>query len=587
MRKLRLLIIPFLIGAFFIAGCKKNTVDENYTPIINPVIPDFATRVNASVHGFITNEAGEAVQGATVTAGAATTTTDGFGYFKISNTMFAKSAGFIQVTQAGYFTGYKSFLPIQDKEIFTRLQLVPKTNNGAFDADAGGAVSIAGGATVTLPANAVVTAATNTPYSGTVTVSAHWFDPSDMQTTSLTMPGDLTGVDSAGHLNVLQTFGMLAVELTGSSGELLQIAAGKKASLSFPLPAALQSTAPAYIPLWYFDETKGVWMQEGHAVKSGNSYKGEVSHFSYWNADSPFTDLTDITFQLVNTQLQPLANVAVEIEGSGLYYRRIAYTNASGFIYGKAPRHAGNYNLNVITDCGEKVFVTNFDPRANTDLGTVVANITQYSGSFQAAVIKCNNTPVTDGDIIMIAPGYSRVFPVQNGVVNSATTICPNTAVEFFAIDRETSQQSNAQNITLMTGSNDLGNLTACTPQTEYINCTLDGSATNFTLPQYMFNGNFFFANDSTEIKAVDLLNSGITVFRIGAAILDAPGLYPIGWVELNGVYYLFLNPTNITISNYGLIGGFINGSVSGQVRNMNTNTVHNLECDFQVKRDQ
>jgi hypothetical protein len=284
MRKLRLVLIPFLLSIFF-CSCKKNMVDENYTPIVNPVIPDFATKINASVNGFITDENGEAIEGAMITAGIITTTTDEYGYFKINNASFAKSAGFIQVSKAGYFTGYSSFLPVQGKLVFTRLQLIPKTNISSVDSDAGGAVSVNGGATVTLPASAVVVAATNAPYSGSINVAAHWFNPADMSATLLTMPGDLTGVDSAGHLNVLQTFGMLAVELTGNSGELLQVALGKKASLHFPLPTSLQAAAPSYIPLWYFDETKGVWKQEGHAVKNGNSYDGEVSHFSFWNCD--------------------------------------------------------------------------------------------------------------------------------------------------------------------------------------------------------------------------------------------------------------------------------------------------------------
>lgn len=39
-------------------------VDEKYTPIVNPVVPDFATKINTSVHGFITDENGEALEGA-------------------------------------------------------------------------------------------------------------------------------------------------------------------------------------------------------------------------------------------------------------------------------------------------------------------------------------------------------------------------------------------------------------------------------------------------------------------------------------------------------------------------------------------
>jgi hypothetical protein len=337
MRKSRLLMLAFFACTFILCGCKKNSVEEIYTPIVKPAIPDFSTLVNASVNGFITDENGNAITGASIKGGTVTAVTDEYGYFKISNTGFAKSAGFIEVNKTGYFTGYRTFLPAEGKETFIRLQLIPKTTAGTIEAATGGAISITGGATVTLPANAIVIASNNAAYPGLVNVAVHWFNPSEMQTTALTMPGNLTGVDSAGYLNVLQTFGMLAVELTGSNGELLQIASGKKASLHFPLPSSLQSIAPAYIPLWHFDETKAVWRQEGHAIKNGNSYEGEVSHFSYWNCDAGFA-LVNFTAQLVDTSLRPLVNVPVSVTANNLpNISRTAYTDTNGIVTGLVP----------------------------------------------------------------------------------------------------------------------------------------------------------------------------------------------------------------------------------------------------------
>jgi hypothetical protein len=53
------------------------------------------------------------------------------------------------------------------------------------------------------------------------------------------------------------------------------------------IPDKQLSTAPATIPLWYFDEDKGVWQEEGSATKQGNKYIGTVSHFTDWNCDEP------------------------------------------------------------------------------------------------------------------------------------------------------------------------------------------------------------------------------------------------------------------------------------------------------------
>jgi ABC-type sulfate transport system permease subunit len=101
------------------------------------------------------------------------------------------------------------------------------------------------------------------------------------------MPGNLTGITINNEQKILQTYGMIAVEMEGSSGEALNIAGSKQATISFPIPSAMLANAPATIPLWHFDETIGVWKEEGTATKQGNAYVGVVTHFSFWNCDVP------------------------------------------------------------------------------------------------------------------------------------------------------------------------------------------------------------------------------------------------------------------------------------------------------------
>ena len=60
------------------------------------------------------------------------------------------------------------------------------------------------------------------------------------------------------------------------------------------IPADQLSSAPAQIPLWYFDEEKGVWQEEGFAKREGNKYVGTVTHFTDWNCDDPTEGATII-----------------------------------------------------------------------------------------------------------------------------------------------------------------------------------------------------------------------------------------------------------------------------------------------------
>jgi len=103
----------------------------------------------------------------------------------------------------------------------------------------------------------------------------------------------------------------------------LQLATGKNATVTFPIATATQSTAPATIPLWFFDETKGMWIEQGSATKTGNTYVGTVSHFTWWNCDwggGPLTYTATFVDQNGNhylittfTLLQVMAGVEVEV----------------------------------------------------------------------------------------------------------------------------------------------------------------------------------------------------------------------------------------------------------------------------------
>jgi hypothetical protein len=61
--------------------------------------------------------------------------------------------------------------------------------------------------------------------------------------------------DKDGKRVMLTSFGMMAVELEGASGEKLQIKSGSKAILTMPIPSSAQGSAPGSIALWSVDES--------------------------------------------------------------------------------------------------------------------------------------------------------------------------------------------------------------------------------------------------------------------------------------------------------------------------------------------
>ncbi len=588
MKKFLQFLSVILFAAFFLFSCKKNKVDEQYQETIHPVVPDLSTQINASVAGFITDENGQAMEGAIVSKGTRTTLTDSFGYFNLDSVDFAKSAGFIKVTKAGYFTGIRTFIPNAGKQAFIRLQLIPNTIGGTLNSDIGGAVSTVEGASVTLAPNSVVVASNNAPYTGTVNVAVHWLNPADMDVTQLTMPGNLTGIDSQGYLNTLTTYGMLAVELTGDAGQLLQITSGMQASLSFPIPASLQSSAPASIPLWYFDESIGLWKQDGSANKTGSNYTGNVSHFSYWNCDQPSISVS-FTAQIINSSLQPMPNVAVSltIQGSASS-TRTDYTDAEGRVSGMIPANS-SLTLKVSSECNPDAYTQ--DLRTTTtavDLGSITIDVQQYGATFTGYVRDCSSAPVTNGYVIIAAALHNYAAELHNGVFNLPAIICPGSNASVIAFDRTTLQQSTVQNFTLVTGANDFGTIDVCGTSTdESITYVLDGVPGGLFIPYHLFTGNFYFANDSTNIHGYDQINSN-TSFDLSFSGADVIGSHPVtgGKLILNNTNY-WGTFENVEISSYGLIDQFITGTFSSIGLVDDFGVPHTLYGTFNIKRDQ
>ncbi len=168
----------------------------------------------------------------------------------------------------------------------------------------GNSGTISGGGTLTLPATLL--RPDGSTYTGNVLVRSHYYDPTS-STFPQEVPGDMTAIGQNGERYTLQSFGMYNIELFDNAGNELTIPDGQTAGIEFPIPSNLASDAPSEIPLWSLDEATGKWMEEGIATKNGLLYQAEVSHFSWWNCDIPFTPI-EVCMNLVDLTELPIAN---------------------------------------------------------------------------------------------------------------------------------------------------------------------------------------------------------------------------------------------------------------------------------------
>lgn len=550
--------------------------------------------VRATISGRITDENNLPVTGANVTAGATSITTDANGNFNLKNVYVDKNAALVKVEKAGYFLGTKTIMVEIEKNNPVNMQLMPKTVAGTINGASGGEVTVpASGGSIQLEANSVIDPQSNKPYTGAVTVSAAFIDPSAGNFREI-MPGTLRGINTNNEETGLQSFGMMAVELNGAGGEKLQIASGKKATLHFPIPEALRSQAPATIPLWSLDETTGLWKEEGQATKQGNEYVGTVGHFSFWNCDAPFA-ITNFTVTLKDQNAQAIPDVEVVISASVTDTTSISgngITNADGVVKGTLPSNR-SLKLKVYDKCRNLIHSQDIGPYAtDTDLGTITVNTQTVSLTVSGTVTDCNNTPVANGYVMLQLENVYYSIPVTNGSFSRAILRCNNTAVTANIKAYDQANNVSGATISLPVSGNTLnaGQLFACgTALNSYINYTLDGNNIQTASPldsmiaiiiesKHIIIGSFSKA-DTSKTHIIFQMDGGQGTNNT-ISILYAN----------NGNGHEMLSAPNsssfpVTVTEYGsAVGEYVSGSFTGNVRDSTRNLTLPVECNFRVK---
>ncbi len=461
-------IVVLLICA---VGCKRTEIPATPDPTpTNPTkgIVNYAAQVTASLSGIVLNESNAPIENAVVTSGTASTTTNSNGMFIFNNISLSKENGSVTVVKAGFYKGIRSFKTTAGKNHAVKMQLMQKVLSGTVTAAAGGTVTANGGATIVFPTGAFVTS-TGAAYTGTVNVYSRWIDPTANNLAAI-IPGDLRGVATSGVENLLQTYGMVGAELEDASGNILKIATGKKATISFPLPASLQASAPATIPLWHFDDATARWKENGVATKTGNTYTAQVDKFSFWNCDVP-SNFINLDYTLINaTTNTPLVftSTRIKVLSNGSY--GYGTTNNAGFVSGAVPKNeALVLEVTTGTGCNTIFYSQNIGPFAsNTSLGNINVTIpvSQYF-TFTGTLVNCSAAAVSNGFVSVLVNGVGGAFvaPNASGVFSATILNCTgssNATYNYQGTDYTTAQQSAViQGSTTSTTVN-IGNVSAC-----------------------------------------------------------------------------------------------------------------------------
>ena len=295
----------FLVSSAVIYyGCKDNST--------NPIpTPTGGETVTTTISGTVLNESNAPITGAEVTSAGQTTTTNSSGGFIFSGIKVPKDRFVVNVVKSGYFKGSYADAPIANGTSTIRMYLTTAGATQTISSSTGGEATLQNGSKVKLNANTIANA-DGSVYNGNVNLSMGYLDPTSENFSSLVPGGDMQAERTDNSQATLYSYGIIKVEMKSDAGADLNIKSGSESEITVDIPTSLAATAPSTIPLWHYDNTTGLWKEEGTATKQGDKYVGTVSHFSDWNCDTP-EGTASVSGLVVDCNNLPVPGISVRI----------------------------------------------------------------------------------------------------------------------------------------------------------------------------------------------------------------------------------------------------------------------------------
>ncbi|WP_452232113.1 hypothetical protein [Lacinutrix sp. MEBiC02595] len=570
-----LLSLMIAMGTLF-TSCDPNEDNESYDPGENNEIGlDLGQSVQHDFMGRIVDESNAPIENVMVSIGSKMESTDANGMFIISNANVKKRQAFIVAEKPGYLKGMQSLVPTQGTNT-VRLMLVPLNVIATVSSGGDSQVNLPNGTTVKF--DGAFKDENGNAYSGNVDVILYHLDPSNPDIDAI-MPGNLQAENTNGEERILESYGMLNVELRGTSGQELNIADGHVAGIEMPVDPAQSSNAPSTIPLWHFDEVKGYWIEDGEATLIGGKYVGEVSHFSWWNCDAQFPTVT-LCLNVVDVANIPLSNVKVALFRSGATYPRIGISNGNGEICGLIPANE-TMTLNIFDQCGVVVYTTTIGPfSTDTNYGNLVLP-TVSAAVITGNLVNCSSANVTNGYAGVTYGNQYATVDVTNGSFSLSVIECASlSGFTLEGVDFDTFQTTTALPFTF--NNTNVGNIIACSTVTEFISVRVDNNPTDYFLASINAGGN----QPSPGLSVSSQTNLNYFFVGLNDTTIGNYSLDQFGFESSNlNIDYAIPTSLQLNLSNYGSAGNYIDATINGTYTDTSGN-VRNLSVTIHVIRD-
>ena len=284
----------------------------------------------AKISGRVTNALdGQGIAQVTVTAGGASGVTGDDGSYSLTTVSPAASV-LVSFSKGGLVPQSRATAGVTtaDASTVVNVPMLPVGVSDTFNAQAARDIAVPGStAMVRLSANSLRRPDGSAP-TGMVTAQVTTIAPAgDVNV----MPGNYLAATDAGAAP-MESFGALDASFTDADGTPVNLAAGSTATVRIA-PSSRSGTLPSSVPLFFYNTTTGLWVQEGSAGLQGTApnqyYEGTVTHFTTWNADQIYNTVR-INGCVQDAAGARVAGALVTSEGKSYTGTASAITNANG-----------------------------------------------------------------------------------------------------------------------------------------------------------------------------------------------------------------------------------------------------------------
>lgn len=513
--KIKLSLLVAIVFALF--SCRKDS--DTFTQTIE--IPDPIIIIETDVDGLVTDQNDQAIEGAIIWMGQAFNETDQNGYFQISGDGNADGT-YLRIEKEGYFDGYGVITPSSIGQAHVRFTLIEKNPIETYHSSENKVVQLEN-SSIALKANSYQYE-DGSLYEGDVTIYSTYIDPT-LANFQAVMPGDLIAIGEDQEVVELRSFGMLHVELFDDQNKPLQI--NKAATIQVEIPESLRNDAPSDIPLWYFDEQTGIWIEEGFATDQGGYYEGEVDHFTLWNCDIPFP-FVNYKGQIETPASEHeslLNNLRVKMTWVENESYATTYTDSQGNFGGKVPANAALI-IEVLDHCNRVILSDNIGPFSMDTEETFTIDLNSNIRNVSGVAVNCDGEPIVDGYVTIRSTG--GIFPIVislDGTGNFEQSIhfCEDVTYTYQVVDLIDLQQSDMVELDIQSESINLGTIAACDQAIES-SVSFSWNNQDFVFPATINYRNSLSPQDTTlvdfwEINFIDEYENGNTIYKISVII--------------------------------------------------------------------